>query len=162
MPGGWYIDYYVKGVCKRKKIGSSNQVAELALTQVQVKIAKGEYLGIHEEKKLTFRQFAPEYLAYLGRDAVRERHETTGFYKWPHRDSNSGFCRERANYGTDRTHRFCNYLQNPPFFSVAFMLSNSYIDYVEFHALRSLVASLWTPATIHSSGSMRASRHAYF
>jgi hypothetical protein len=103
MPGGWYIDYYVKGVCKRKKIGSSNQVAELALTQVQVKIAKGEYLGIHEEKKLTFRQFAPEYLAYLGRDAVRERHETTGFYKWPHRDSNSGFCRERANYGTDRT-----------------------------------------------------------
>jgi hypothetical protein len=43
-----------------------------ALTQVHVKIAKGEYLRIHEEKKLTFRQFAPEYLAYLGRDAVRE------------------------------------------------------------------------------------------
>jgi hypothetical protein len=44
MPGGWYIDYYVKGVCRRKKIGSSKQVAELALAQVQVKIAKGEYL----------------------------------------------------------------------------------------------------------------------
>jgi hypothetical protein len=96
MPGGWYIDYYVKGVCKRKKIGSSKQVAELALAQVQAKIAKGKYLGIHEEKKLTFRQVAPEYLAYLGRDAVREGHGTTGFYKWPHRDSNSGFCRERA------------------------------------------------------------------
>ena len=47
-------------------------MARLALAQVQVKFAKGEYLGIHEEKKLTFRQFAQEYLAYLARDAVRE------------------------------------------------------------------------------------------
>jgi hypothetical protein len=30
----WYIDYYVKGVRKRKKIGPSKHVAELALTQV--------------------------------------------------------------------------------------------------------------------------------
>ena len=58
------IDYYVKGVRKRKKIGPSKHVADLALAQVQVKIAKGEYLGIYEEKKLIFRQFAPEYLAY--------------------------------------------------------------------------------------------------
>lgn len=41
----WYIDYYVKGVRKRKKIGPSKQVAELALAQVEVKIAKGDYLG---------------------------------------------------------------------------------------------------------------------
>lgn len=27
----WYIDYYFKGVRKRKKIGPSKQVAELAL-----------------------------------------------------------------------------------------------------------------------------------
>jgi hypothetical protein len=60
----WYIDYYVKGQRKRKKIGPSKQVAELALAQVEVKIAKGEYLGIYEEKKVTFRQFAPEYLRY--------------------------------------------------------------------------------------------------
>jgi integrase len=60
----WYIDYYVKGVRKRKKIGPRKQVADLALAQVKVKIAKGEYLGIYEDKKLTFRQFAPEYLAY--------------------------------------------------------------------------------------------------
>jgi hypothetical protein len=33
------------------------QVAELALAQVQVKLAKGKYLRIHEEKQLTFRQF---------------------------------------------------------------------------------------------------------
>jgi hypothetical protein len=60
----WYIDYYVKGQRKRKKIGPSKQVAELALSQVQVKLAKGEYLGIYEEKKRTLLQFTPEYLAY--------------------------------------------------------------------------------------------------
>jgi Phage integrase, N-terminal SAM-like domain len=51
-------------VRKRKKIGPSKHIADLALAQVQVKIAKGEYLGIYEEKKPAFRQFAPEYLAY--------------------------------------------------------------------------------------------------
>ena len=60
----WYIDYYVKGVRKRKKIGPSKQVAELALKDVELKIAKGEYLGIYEEKKVTFREFSTEYLAY--------------------------------------------------------------------------------------------------
>jgi hypothetical protein len=48
---------------KRKKIGPSKHVADLALAQVKVKIAKGEYLGIYEEKKLTLQQFASEYLA---------------------------------------------------------------------------------------------------
>jgi integrase len=60
----WYIDYYVKRQRKRKKIGPSKQVAELALAQVEVKIAKGDYLGIYEEKKITLAQFAKEYLAY--------------------------------------------------------------------------------------------------
>jgi integrase len=60
----WYIDYYVKGVRKRKKIGPSKQVAELALAQVEVKIAKGDYLGIYEDKKITLTQFAKEYLTY--------------------------------------------------------------------------------------------------
>jgi hypothetical protein len=60
----WYIDSYVKGTRKRKKIGPSKHLAELSLKAVELKIAKGEYLGMHEEKKLTFRQFAPEYLAY--------------------------------------------------------------------------------------------------
>jgi hypothetical protein len=51
----WYIDYYVKGVHQRKKIGSSKDVADLALAQVKVKIAQAEYLGIYAEKKLTLR-----------------------------------------------------------------------------------------------------------
>jgi integrase len=60
----WYIDYYLKGVRKRKKIGPSKHVAELALAQVQVKIAKGEYLGIYDDKRITLAQFSEEYLAY--------------------------------------------------------------------------------------------------
>jgi integrase len=85
----WYIDYYVKGVRKRKKIGPSKHVADLALAQVKVKIAKGEYLGIYEDKKLTFRQFAPEYLAYaqanksptsFGRDRVTIEHWLTPYF----------------------------------------------------------------------------------
>lgn len=82
----WYIDYYVRGTRKRKKIGPSKQVAELALKEVELKIAKGDYLGIYEERKLTFRQFAPEYLAYsqanksstsYGRDQVTVKHWLT-------------------------------------------------------------------------------------
>jgi hypothetical protein len=47
--GSWYIDYYVKGVRKRKKIGPSKHVADLALAQVKAKIARGAYLGIYDD-----------------------------------------------------------------------------------------------------------------
>lgn len=60
----WYIDFYVKGQRKRKKIGPSKQLAQLALKDVEVKLAKGEYLGIYEEKKIAFKDFAGEYLEY--------------------------------------------------------------------------------------------------
>jgi hypothetical protein len=56
----WYIDYYVKGQRKRKKIGLSKQVAELAIAQVEVKIAQGDYLGIYENKKIALAQFAED------------------------------------------------------------------------------------------------------
>jgi integrase len=51
-------------VRKRKKIGPSKQVVELALKDVELKIAKGEYLGIYEDKRITLAQFAEEYLGY--------------------------------------------------------------------------------------------------
>jgi len=40
----WYIDYYVKGRRKRKKIGPSKKLATQVLNDVRLKIAKGEYL----------------------------------------------------------------------------------------------------------------------
>ena len=60
----WYIDYYVKGRRKRKKIGHSKKLALQALKNVQIKIAKGEYLGIYDEKKIDFEDYAKQYLAY--------------------------------------------------------------------------------------------------
>jgi integrase len=60
----WYIDYYVKGHRKRKKIGTSKKLAEQVLKDIHVKIAKSEYLGIFEEKSILFEDYAPEYLAY--------------------------------------------------------------------------------------------------
>ncbi len=52
--GNWYIDYYVKGHRKRKKIVPSKKDAELSLKNVQVKNAREEYLGRFEENKIPF------------------------------------------------------------------------------------------------------------
>jgi len=60
----WYIDYYFKGKRKRKKIGHSKKLAEQVLKDVQLKITKGEYLGVYEEKKVLFENFTKEYLEY--------------------------------------------------------------------------------------------------
>jgi len=60
----WYIDYYIKGRRKRKKIGHSKKLAMQVLKDVQLKIAKGEYLGIFDEKKIPFEEYTKQYLAY--------------------------------------------------------------------------------------------------
>ena len=60
----WYIDYYLKGHRKRKKIGPSKKLALQVLKDVQTKIAKSEYLGIYEEKKIRFNIYAEQYLNY--------------------------------------------------------------------------------------------------
>lgn len=60
----WYIDYYVKGRRKRKKIGHSKKLALQVLKDVQLKIAKGEYLGIFDEKKIPFEDYAKQYLEF--------------------------------------------------------------------------------------------------
>lgn len=60
----WYIDYYFKGRRKRKKIGTSKKLAETVLGDVRSKIAKGEYLGVFEEKKITFEDYAEIYLDF--------------------------------------------------------------------------------------------------
>ena len=60
----WYIDYYVRGRRKRKKIGRSKKLATQVLNDVRLKIAKGEYLGIFDEKKIPFEEYARQYLDY--------------------------------------------------------------------------------------------------
>lgn len=60
----WYIDYYVKGRRKRKKIGPSKKLALQVLKDVQVKMIKKEYLGVYEEKKISFSNYSQQYLEY--------------------------------------------------------------------------------------------------
>jgi integrase len=64
--GNYWIDYYDgDGRRHRKKIGPQKKVAKNALKDVQVKIAKGEYLGIFEEKKTLFKDFSEKYLKMI-------------------------------------------------------------------------------------------------
>lgn len=67
----WYIDYYFRGRRKRRKIGPSKKLAEQVLKDVQVKLAKGEYLGVHELKKVLFKDFADRYLEYSKANKAR-------------------------------------------------------------------------------------------
>jgi len=60
----WYIDYYLKGRRKRRKIGPSKKLAQQVLQDVHVKIAKGEYLGVYDKKKILFEDFSQQYLAF--------------------------------------------------------------------------------------------------
>lgn len=60
----WYIDYYVKGRRKRRKIGPSKKLAQQVLKDVHVKLAKGEYLGVYDEKKILFEDFSEQYLVF--------------------------------------------------------------------------------------------------
>lgn len=61
----WYIDYYVKRRRKRKKVGPSKRLAEQALSEVQTRIFKQEHLGVFDEKKVLFKDFAKTYLEYV-------------------------------------------------------------------------------------------------
>ena len=60
----WYIDYYLKGHRKRKKIGPSKKLALQVEKDVLIKIAKGEYLGIYDDKKIYFNKYALQYSDY--------------------------------------------------------------------------------------------------
>ncbi len=60
----WYIDYYDKGKRKRKKIGPSKKLAEQVLKDVEIKLAKKQYLGIVDEKRVLFEDYATQYLEY--------------------------------------------------------------------------------------------------
>jgi integrase len=64
--GFYWIDYYSDGQRHRRKVSPQKNVAVLALKDVQVKISKGEYLGIYEEKKVFFKDFAEKtYIPYM-------------------------------------------------------------------------------------------------
>ena len=62
----YWIDYYDgDGRRHRKKVGPQKTIAKDILKDIRIKIIKGEYLGIYEEKKILFKDFAQKnYLPY--------------------------------------------------------------------------------------------------
>ena len=60
----WCIGYSRNGKWVRKTIGTSKKLAELAEKKIKLDIAKGEYLGIVESKKLLFEELCEEYLQF--------------------------------------------------------------------------------------------------
>lgn len=62
--GHWYIGYYYGGKRFRKKIGKDKKVAELALMDAELKMAREIHLDIVEKKEILFEVFAEEYLTF--------------------------------------------------------------------------------------------------
>ncbi len=60
----YYVDFTYKGKRIRKAVGRDKKTAELALKDIEVRIAKEEYLGVYAEKRVLFEDFAKDYLEY--------------------------------------------------------------------------------------------------
>ena len=61
--GNWWIDYYDhQGKRRRKRIGPDKRTATAVLRDIQARIAKGEFLGLTEER-VTFKELAERYLS---------------------------------------------------------------------------------------------------
>jgi len=91
----WYIDYSHKGRRIRSKVGTDKKTAELALKNVEVKLAKEEHLGYHEIKKMLFSDFADKYLAWskankkfksYDRDVLSLRKHLIPYFQYRHLD----------------------------------------------------------------------------
>lgn len=104
----WYIDYLFNGNRMRKKVGTSRKMAELALKEVELKIAKGEFLGVNDEKPMTFEELVEEYLKYskankrfqvFRRDLVVIKHLAK---KFKHKNINSIFAYDVEQYKNTR------------------------------------------------------------
>ncbi len=72
----WYLDVRVKGRRIRKKVGSSKQIAELALKDAEIKIAKEEF-GF-AKNDVTIEKFMEQFLEY---SRANHRIATTNRYR---------------------------------------------------------------------------------
>lgn len=60
----WYIDYSLNNQRVRKSVGTSKKMAELALKEAELQIAKGEFLGVIIDRKMTIDALSNEYLKF--------------------------------------------------------------------------------------------------
>ena len=72
--GVWYIDYSFNGRRVRRKVGTSKKMAELALKETELRIAKGEFLGVAERKKMTVDDLCDEYLKFSKSNKMPKSH----------------------------------------------------------------------------------------
>ncbi|MGB3479915.1 MAG: tyrosine-type recombinase/integrase [bacterium] len=70
----WCIGYSLNGRWVRKTIGTSKKLAVLAEKKINLDIAKGEYLGIIEAKKLLFEELCEEYLQFSKANKTTQSH----------------------------------------------------------------------------------------
>lgn len=61
----WYVDFRYKGKRYIRAVGRDKKTAEIALKEIEVKIAKEEFLGFVERKKITFEDFSKKYEEYI-------------------------------------------------------------------------------------------------
>jgi len=70
----WWIDFFdEEGKRHRRKVGPNKRVAKEVLNDILAKVARAEYLGVVEEKKITFSDFAKEYLERYGKTRLSHR-----------------------------------------------------------------------------------------
>jgi hypothetical protein len=61
----WYLDFIYRGKRYRKSVRiNDKKTAKLILKDTEVKIAKGEFLGIDEPQRILFKDFSEKYLDY--------------------------------------------------------------------------------------------------
>ena len=61
--GNWWIDCYLNGRRIRRKIGPDKRTAQLAEKDLKVRAARGEWLGIEQVKRITFKAFCKEFMS---------------------------------------------------------------------------------------------------
>ena len=60
----WYIDYYINGVRRREKIGSTREPAQTVLAKTKVAIAEGRFLEVFKQPRLNFGELASQYFQF--------------------------------------------------------------------------------------------------
>ena len=58
----WFVDYYFEGRRTKKKIGPSKALAKSVLMKIQTDIVENKYLDIRNAERVSFEEFADEYL----------------------------------------------------------------------------------------------------
>jgi integrase len=87
----WYIDYRLNGRRFKRRIGPNKKLAEQVLMDIEVKQAKGDYLGIHEVKKVLFSDCLGEYLEWAQVNKAPNTYAMNRYYADRLRETFSGY-----------------------------------------------------------------------